>query len=283
MTHAIDVRPLAGHLGAEVDGIDLAKPLEDEALAALRTVLWDYGVVVARGQRLGHAEHLALARRFGEPEIHPIAIGMDEYPEVLRVHKPAGERACFGTGWHTDNTFFERPSMVTLLYGVTIPTHGGDTLFTSTVKAVEALSEPMRAFLGGLSAVHSASFAYDPATTGEAKYKGEAAINYRYSEAIHEEVVHPVIRTIPETGRKSLFVNPMFTRRIEGLEVGESRALLDFLYAHTAKPDFTCRVRWEPGTLVMWDNRVTQHYAMDDYQQFERLMFRVTVQGERPS
>lgn len=282
MTHATAVRPLTGHLGAQVDGIDLAKHLEDEAFAALRTALWHYGVVVMRDQQIGHAEHLALARRFGEPEIHPIAIGMDEHPEMLRVHKPAGESACFGTSWHTDNTFFERPSMVTLLYGVTVPTHGGDTLFTSTVKAVEALSEPMKAFLSGLWAVHSASSAYDPATTGEAKYRGEAAINYRYSEAIYEEVVHPVIRTIPETGRESLFVNPMFTRRIEGLEAGESRALLDFLYTHTSKPDFTCRVRWEPGTLVMWDNRVTQHYAMDDYREFERLMFRVTVRGERP-
>ncbi len=280
---AIDVRPLTGHLGAQIDGIDLGTSLDDTAFAALRTALWDHGVLVLRDQQLGHREHLALARRFGEPEIHPIAIGMDEHPEILRVYKPKGESACFGAGWHTDNTFFERPSLVTVLYGVTVPTHGGDTLFASTVRAAETLSEPMKAFLSGLQAVHSASSAYDPAVTGEAKYKGEAAINYRYSEVIHEEVVHPVIRTIPETGRKSLFVNPMFTQRIEGLEADESRALLDFLYAHTVTPDFTCRIRWEPGTVVMWDNRVTQHYAVNDYQEFERLMFRVTIQGERPS
>lgn len=282
MDNGIEVRPLTGHLGAEIEGVQLEKPVDDRTFETIRGALLDHGVVVLRDQQLGHPEHVALARRFGEPEVHPIAIGMEAHPEMLRVHKPAGESACFGTGWHTDNSFFERPSMVTLLHGVTIPPQGGDTLWASSQRAYDALSEPMKRFLSPLQAVHSASDAYDPATTGEAKYRGEAAINYRYSDVIKEEVLHPVIRTIPETGRKSIYVNPMFTQRIDGLQAAESRALLEFLYAHSVKPDFTCRVRWQPETLVLWDNRFTQHYAMDDYQEFERLMFRVTVQGERP-
>jgi taurine dioxygenase len=283
MSHdAVDIRPLSGHLGAELEGLDLSKPLEQDTFEFIRRALLDNGVLAIRDQRLGHAEQIALARRFGEPEVHPIAVGMEDHPELIRVHKPAGESACFGTGWHTDNTFFERPSMVTVLYGVKIPPHGGDTLFTSTERAFETLSATMQGFVAGLDAVHSASRAYDPKITGEAKYRGEAAINYRMSEAIYEEVVHPVVRTNPDSGRKSLFVNPMFTQRIVGLSAAESDAVLQFLFAHIVTPDFTCRVRWEPGTLVLWDNRATQHYALDDYQPFERLMYRVTIRGERP-
>jgi len=214
--------------------------------------------------------------------VHPIAVGMEDYPEMLAVRKPAGERACFGTSWHTDNTFFERPSMASILYGVTIPPCGGDTLYASTEKAYEALSPRMREILDGLTAVHSASQAYDPAVTGEAKYRGEAAILYRYSDAVHEEHEHPVIRTHPETGRRGIFVNPMFTLRIVGLTEAEGAPLLDFLYRHTVRPEFTCRIRWEPGTLLLWDNRCTQHYAIDDYAGHERLMYRVSVSGDRP-
>jgi len=201
---------------------------------------------------------------------------------MLRVHKPVGERAFFGTSWHTDNTFFAKPSAVTLLYGVTIPPIGGDTLFASCEAAWERLSPPLQSMLRGLRAVHSAGRAYDPATTGTAKYEGRAAINYRYSDAIYDEVEHPVVRTHPQTGRQGLFVNPMFTERIAGLSSDESRAILDLLYAHSVRPEFTCRVRWTPGTLTLWDNRCTQHYALDDYPDHERLMFRVTVGGDEP-
>jgi taurine dioxygenase len=159
---------------------------------------------------------------------------------------------------------------------------GGDTLFASMEKAWTTLSEPLRAFLAPLRAVHSASAAYDPRTTGDAKYKGETAITYTFSEAIYDEVEHPVMRTHPETGRVSLYVNAMFTQRLVGLEKHESDALLAMLYAHAARPEFLCRVRWEPGTLTMWDNRCVQHYAIDDYEDFERVMYRVTIEGSRP-
>lgn len=281
-TARMDVRPLATHIGAEVVGADLGKDLDDRTFAAVHEALLEHHVLVVRDQQLDHVAQIALARRFGELDVHPIAVGMDAHQEMIRVHKPAGERAFFGTSWHTDNTFFTRPTAVTLLYGVTIPPVGGDTLFASTEAAWAALSPTMQSILRDLRAVHSASRAYDPATTGTAKYEGKAAIRYRYSDSIYEEVEHPVVRTHPETGRPGLFVNPMFTQRIAGLAENESRAILEMLYAHCVRPEFTCRVRWAPGTLTIWDNRCTQHYALDDYPDHERLMFRVTVTGEEP-
>ena len=278
----IEVRPLAGSLGAELSGVAVAAALDDATLRALRDALLRYGVVVLRDQKLTRAAQLAFARQLGTPELHPIANGMAEHPELIRVLKPAGERAFFGTSWHTDNSFFEKPTSLTILYGETVPPVGGDTIYASMELAYETLSAPMKALLEPLVAVHSASRAYDPRTTGDAKYKGEAPITYTYSDAIYAEVEHPVVRTHPETGRKSLYVNAMFTQRIVGLASHESDALLAMLYAHVARPEFSCRLRWSPGSLALWDNRSVQHYAIDDYADFERVMYRVTLEGTRP-
>ena len=278
----LEIRPLSGALGAELLGVDLGAGLDDATFAEVRRAFLDFGVVFFRDQKLGAEAQLAFARRFGEPEVHPIVNGTDEHPEVVRVWKPAGQSASFGVGWHTDNSFFERPSLGSVLYGITIPPYGGDTLYASMERAYDALSPLMQERLHGLRAVHSASRAYDPRTTGEAKYRGEAPISYRLSDAIYEEVEHPVIRTHPETGRRSIYVNPMFTQRIVGMTERESAALLGFLYGHGARPDFSCRFRWAPGSVAFWDNRCVWHYAMDDYQDFERLMQRVTIAGDRP-
>jgi taurine dioxygenase len=276
----LDVRPLSGALGAEIFGVDLSSPLPSPHFEQIRAALCEYEVLVFRDQELSREAQIAFAQRFGKPDIHPIANGMEAYPEVVKVWKPAGESASFGTGWHTDNTFFEHPTLLSFLYGVTIPPFGGDTLYASTTRAYQALSETMRGMLDGLVAVHSASRAYHPKTTGEAKYSGDAAITYRYSSAVEEEVEHPVIRRNPASGRKAIYVNPMFTQRIVGLNSGESDALLDFLYRHVTKPDFQCRVRWRAGSLAVWDNRATQHYALDDYREHVRLMHRVTVSAD---
>lgn len=276
-----DLRPVSGALGAEIRDVDLAQ-LDAAGFARVHQALHEHGVLFFRDQKLEPRDQVALARRFGTPDVHPIVEGMEGAPELVRVLKPAGESACFGTGWHSDNSFFERPTSLTLLYGVTIPPYGGDTLFASMEKAYLALSAPMRALLDPLRAVHSASRAYDPALTGWEKYRGEAPLHYRYSDAVNAEVEHPVVRVHPDTGRRSLYVNAMFTQRIIGLEPRESEVLLGFLYAHVSRPDLSCRFRWKPGSLAIWDNRSLQHYAMDDYQRFERVMHRVTVQGERP-
>jgi taurine dioxygenase len=278
----LELRPLSGNLGAEIEGVDLAK-LDDETFAAIHQALLDHSMIFFRNQQLQHADQIAFGRRLGELDVHPIAVGMEKHPEIIRVLKPAGEAASFGTSWHSDNTFFEKPSMASILYGVTVPAVGGDTLWASMERAYEALSPGMKKIVDDLVAIHSAARAYDPKVTGEAKYRGEAAINYRHSAAIYEEVEHPLIRTHPETGRRSIFVNAMFTQRIVGLSQRESQAILDFLYEHATRPEFTCRLRWEPGTVAVWDNRCTQHYALDDYQGFERLMYRVSVQGDRPA
>jgi alpha-ketoglutarate-dependent taurine dioxygenase len=277
----IDVRPLSGALGAEVLGADLGQP-DEATVESIRRIFVDYGVICIRDQRLTPEGLVAFARRFGTLDVHPIVNGTEEIPELVRVWKPAGASASFGVGWHSDNSFFETPSRASVLYGITIPPYGGDTLFASMESAYAALSEPMQRFLDGMTAVHSAARAYDPRVTGEAKYRGDAPITYRFSDAISQEVEHPVIRTHPDTGRKSIYVNQMFTQRILGLRERESAALLGFLYDHCTQPDFTCRLRWSPGSVAMWDNRRVQHYALDDYRPFERLMLRVTIRGERP-
>ncbi len=283
MTTDFQLRGLSGALGAEIHGLDLSRPLSGDDREALLGAFHRYGVLCIRDQKLTHESHIALAKVFGEPDVHPIAKGMEEHPEIIEVRKPAGESAFFGTDWHTDNSFFERPSSVTVLYGVEIPPVGGDTVYASMERAWDLLSEPLKQFLLPLRAVHSAREAYDPKTTGDAKYNGEAAIQYVYSDAIYEEVEHPVVRTHPVTGRKSLYVNPMFTDRIVGLSKPESEGLLSMLYAVSTRPELTCRVRWEPGTVTIWDNRWLQHYAIDDYADYERLMYRVTLTGERPA
>jgi taurine dioxygenase len=251
-------------------------------VAGIRRALVDHGAIFFRDQKLTPEAQLAFARRFGEPEVHPIVEGTDGLPEVIRVWKPAGQSASFGVGWHSDNSFFEKPSLGAVLYGETVPPYGGDTIWASTERAWEALSETMQRMLLGLRAVHSARRAYDPAATGAAKYEGTGPLRYRYSEAVTAEVEHPLVRTHPESGRRAIYVNPMFTQSVVGLTAAESDALLGFLYAHCARPDFTCRFRWTPGAVAMWDNRSTWHYAMDDYREFERVMQRVTIAGDRP-
>lgn len=282
MTTHLQIRGLAGALGAELRGIDLSRPLAAAERKALDESLYRYGVLCIRDQRLDHPGLLAFARGFGTPDVHPIAKGMSEHPEIIRVLKPAGEHAFFGTSWHSDNSFFECPSALTILYGEKVPPVGGDTVFASMERAWQMLSEPLRRFLEPLSAIHSARTAYDPKTTGDAKYRGETAIQYKFSESIYEEVVHPLVRTHPVTGRKSLYVNPMFTQQIVGLSKPESAALLSMLYDLSTRPELTCRVQWENGTLTMWDNRWLSHYAIDDYADYERVMYRVTIRGERP-
>jgi taurine dioxygenase len=283
MTEAdIQVERVAGSLGAELSGVDLSQRCSDDAFAAIQRALLEHGVIFLRDQKLSRAAQLDFAARFGKPEVHPIANGMPEHPEVIRVAKPAGEEAFFGTSWHTDNSFFARPSALTMLYGEQVPPFGGDTVFASMDCAYERLSDDLKAFLANKRAIHSATRAYDPRTTGDAKYRGEAAITYTYSDSIHDEVEHPVIRTHPETGRKSIYVNPMFTLRIVGLHPAESDAILQVLYAHSTRPDFTCRFRWRNDSVAIWDNRCVQHYAIDDYRDFERTLYRVTVAGERP-
>jgi taurine dioxygenase len=277
---ALDIRPLAGAMGAEILGADLSE-IDDALFAVIQKAFYEFGAIVIRDQVLTHEEHKRFAARFGKLEVHPIVEGLEGHPEIIKIHKAKGDPATFGVGWHSDNSFTERPSLGSILYAEKIPPYGGDTLFANQHLAYEQLSGGMRRMLDGLNAVHSAKYAYTAPTTRE-KYEGKTTMAYRHSDAIEKEVLHPVVRTHPVTRRKALYVNPMFTVGIEDMSDEESRPLLDFLFRHTVREDFQCRVRWQPGSVVMWDNRWIQHCALDDCQGFERIHYRITVEGEKP-
>lgn len=274
------VIPLTGSLGAKVIGVDLAN-LSKDAFDKVREAFLKHTVLVFPDQELTLDDQIGFARRFGTLEIHPIVNGLEEKPEVIKMLKPAGESASFGVGWHTDNSFFEIPSMGSIIYAQTIPPHGGDTLFASQYVAYERLSDGMKAMLGGLKAIHTAKDAYTSDTAQE-KYEGKTAITYRWSDSVLKEVLHPVVRTHPETGRKALYVNPMFTTRFENMTEEESQPLLEYLFKHCTRPEFGCRIGWEPKQVAMWDNRCVMHYAVDDYKEFERMLYRVTINGDKP-
>lgn len=278
-TKSINVKALTGAMGAEISGVDLSDDLSDQQFAAIRSALFDNGAIFFRKQTLSFDDHSAFAKRFGSLEVHPIVKGMPEHPEIIKMHKPAGEAATFGTDWHTDNSFFEKPSLGSILYSEIIPPVGGDTLFANQQLAYQHLSEGLKETLEGLVAIHCAEEAYTSPTALE-KYDGDGPISYMKSDIISETVEHPVIIKHPVTGKKALYVNPLFTRQFKGWSLEESRPFIDYLCQHATRIDFQCRFRWEQGMVAMWDNRVVQHAALNDYEQYERLIYRITVNGE---
>lgn len=278
-TISLDLHPVSGVLGAEVRGIDLGAPLDDDTVAAIRAAFVEHHVLVFRGQELSPDQQIAFGHRFGELDTHPFVDGNADHPEIVDVITVADDRTNFGGGWHTDVTFLEEPDLGSILYAVDLPPAGGDTLFADQHAAYEALSPTMRAMLDGLTATHTAGPQY--AEGGLSTLSKEMQTKNAHLAA--STVEHPVVRTHPETGRRGLYVNRAFTTRINGLHRAESAALLDFLCDHATSERFTCRVRWEPGTLTMWDNRSVQHYALHDYAGHRRHMRRITVKGDRPS
>lgn len=270
----IDVRRVAGALGAEIGGVDLSAPLADETIAAIRKALVEHQVIFFRDQDLIPEQQLAFGRRFGPLNIHPYVKGMADHPEVMEIIKEPSDRINFGGGWHSDMSFLENPSIGSILYAVQTPDHGGDTLFASQAAAFDALSPGLRKTLEGLSAVHSAGREYAP-TGASAQKRGSMQI--AEAEGAVGEYIHPMVKIHPETGRKALYVNPAFTMRIEGWSRRESKALLDYLFEHSRFEAFTCRFGWKPGSVAFWDNRSVWHFALNDYPGQRRHMRRVTV------
>ncbi len=274
----LTVEPISGVLGAEVGGVDLSAPLGDRTVAAIRAALVAHHVLVFRNQSLTAEQQMAFGRRFGNLDTHPFVDGNQEYPEVLDIITEPDDRMNFGGGWHTDVTFLAEPDLGSILYAVEVPSAGGDTLFANQHAAYEAFSDTMKDMLDGLVAVHTAGMQY-----GQGGLSTRSnAMETKNMDAANDTVEHPVIRTHPESGRKSLYVNRAFTSRIKGLRSAESAALLQFLFDHATREDFTCRLSWRPGTLAMWDNRSVQHYALHDYAGQRRVMRRITVKGDRP-
>ena len=286
----ITTSPLSATIGAEIRGVDLSEPLGEKTVQYLRDQLLQYKVVFFPGQHLDPAQHVELARAFGEPTpAHPVIPGIDGYPEVFEIDysKSARLRESYGDvvdrydglTWHTDVTFVERPPLGSILNAVVIPAAGGDTMFSDQRAAYEALSETMRAFLDDLVAVHDGSRAFGALLA--ARNDGGGEWEGKQYQAL-EPVEHPVVRTHPETGAKSLFVNAGFTSHIKGLTAAESDAILGFLYAHSTKPQFTVRYHWHEGDIGFWDNRVTQHSVVGDFTGQHRVIQRVTLRGDRP-
>ncbi len=279
MTQTISIDPMAGALGAEIHGVDLRQDLSNAAFDAIHRAFLDHQVIVFRDQHnLSPERQKAFARRFGTLNIHPYVKGMDGHPELLEIIKEPDERTNFGGGWHSDMSFLEEPALGSVLYAVEVPPFGGDTLFASQTAAYEALSDGMKAMLGGLRAIHSAAREYG--TEGYSA-KDRQSMQTTVVDAA-PEYEHPVVRTHPETGRKGLYVNPAFTLRFAGMTKRESRPLLDFLFNHSREERFTCRLRWREGSVAFWDNRCCWHYALNDYHGHRRHMRRATVNGDRP-
>ncbi|MCW5749376.1 MAG: TauD/TfdA family dioxygenase [Alphaproteobacteria bacterium] len=275
-----EVRPLAGALGAEITGIDVRR-LDNRMWSELHQAFLDFQVIAIRNQDLAADDIMAFARRFGEPNHYPFVKGMDGYPFLFEIVKEPNETRNFGGGWHSDTTYLAQPPLATLLYAVQTPAKGGDTLYCNTAAAYDALSDTMKDLLGRLKGVNSAGLkhtggrAAHHARIGGMKIQGtETADSY--------EAVHPVVRTCPDTGRKALYVSRAHTVRFEGMTEDESRPLIEWLQSHQTRPEFTCRVHWQPGTMTVWDNRCTQHSAINDYNGQRRVMRRVTVGPQTP-
>jgi taurine dioxygenase len=272
----LEARRLSGALGAEIDGVDLAAPLDEATVKGLRQALLEHIVIFFRDQSLSPHDLLALARRFGEVVEYPFVRGLPECPLVLPVIKEAHERANFGGVWHSDTAYLEQPAMATMLYALETPPVGGDTMFANMTLAYDALSHGMQRLLDDLRALNVANKPIAQQTREEMRSRRAGA------EVGETGTLHPVVRTHPETGRKALYVNLAHTTRFESMTEAESEPLLGWLFAHQVRPEFTCRFQWRPGSLALWDNRASLHYPLNDYHGHRRVMHRVSLAGDRP-
>ena len=277
MASAIQLKRIAGALGAEVSGLDLARPVSDQQAAALRAAWLEHLVLFFRDQPLMPAQYMAFARRIGQPVEYPFVRGIEGYPEIIEVKKLEHETVNFGGIWHSDTAYLEEPPMASMLLAREVPPYGGDTLFANMYLAYETLSEGMRSMLDPLTAINSSARA-DVTRTREDRLKSDGRSGAKKEYAAE----HPVVRTHPETGRKALYVNVAHTARFGGMTEEESAPLLEYLFRHQTRPEFTCRFSWRVGSLALWDNRCTQHNPVNDYHGYRRLMHRITLAGDKP-
>ena len=277
-SNTLRIEPLSPAIGAVLRGVNLAEPASDDLIGEIRAALLAHKVIFFEEQDFTPGQQRDFAARFGDLHIHPLYDRNDAHPEIMIIDNHV-DNPTDNNFWHTDVTFIDTPPMGSILAARQLPPTGGDTMWASMTAAFDALSTPMQRFLQGLEAVHD--FAYAFTAQGLA---GSQAGRERYERAVAENppVTHPVVRTHPETGEQGLFVNSVFTRRIKGLRREESQALMAFLNAHVQKPEFVVRWRWRPGDVAFWDNRNTQHRAVDDFLPHRRVMTRATVLGDRP-
>jgi len=269
----IEVDPLTPAIGAEINGVDLAQPLDEQTLDEIHDAWMKHLVIFFRDQDLTLDQHKAFGRYFGDLHIHPAAPGPEGHPEIFTIHTDKDSTFSEGNGWHSDVSCDEEPPMGSILRLHTLPATGGDTLFCNTYLVYDNLSDNMKLHLDGLTAIHE----------GEQIFRGryanegvdDSGKNYPRAE-------HPLLRTHPVTGRKSVYVNQAFTTGIKELRYTEARSLLEYLFEQIERPKYQCRFRWRENSIAMWDNRCAQHYAMWDYHPYTRSGYRVTVKGDRP-
>ena len=272
----IEVTPQSTALGAVISGIDLSKEPSKRAMAELEDAFGRYSVIFFRDQSLTPQQHIAMAERWGAINVNRFFKPLDGYPQIAQVIKEANQKENIGGTWHTDHSYDLIPAMGSMLYAREVPTVGGDTLFSSMYLAYEALSGDMKKMLADLKAWHSSRHAFGYSVTDSEHFEDGRLANPGQAT---QDALHPVVITHPLTGRKALYVNADFTVRFDGWTVEESQPILDLLYAHGARQEFTCRFHWEPGSIAFWDNRATWHYAMNDYQGHRRIMHRITLEG----
>ncbi len=271
------IRKIAGALGAEISGVDLAQGVSTQLAADIRQVFLDHQVIFLRNQPLSPQQFLDFARAMGEPIEYPFVKGLEGFPHIIEVKKLEHEKTNFGGIWHSDTTYLDMPPMGSMLLSREVPPYGGDTLFASQTLAYESLSGTMQRLLDGLIGISSSAKA-DVSKTREDRIKSDGKENAPQEYRAE----HPVVRTHPETGRKALYVNVAHTAGIKGMADDESEPLLNFLFAHQVKPEFTCRFAWEPNAIAFWDNRCAQHNPVNDYHGFRRIMQRITLKGDKP-
>ena len=268
----IRVEPIAAALGAEISGVNLALQLDDATEREIHDALMQHQVIFFRDQHVSAQQHKDFARHFGDLHVHPVLPSLQDqgHPEIVVLESNADVPYVAET-WHSDVTFERQPPLGSVLRAVVVPDAGGDTLWSSMYAAYDALSDTMQQFLGTLHAKHDGGAFRAIATEEQKRELGK-----------DQSAVHPVIRTHPVTGRKGIYVNSAFTKRIEGMKRAESNALLQFLYEHVGSVEFTCRFRWRPNSIAMWDNRCTQHRVVTDNVRAHRRMERVTICGDAP-
>ena len=279
----IALEPVSGNLGAIIKGVDLAT-LNDETFAEVYQAWLEYSVIFFREQKLSPLQQIDFAKRFGEIHFHPYMRGLDDHPEILEIIKEPGDDYTFGAVWHTDQMFNPEPAKATMLYAHEVPKSGGDTQFSNQYLAYETLSDPMKAVLENLKTFNVGDGFRRG--VGKVNRKDRYASNPKMQAKIREpgnlptESVHPLVRTHPETGRKSIYIGS-HTQNLYGFNESEADTLIDFLRDHSTRPEFTCRFRWEVGSLALWDNRCVQHQALADYNERKR-MHRITIAGDTP-
>ncbi len=278
----IQVKPISGGLGAEIDGVDLST-LDDTAFAEINQAFLDHQVIFFRDQDITPEQQLNLALRFGDIHYHPYMLGMDDHPEILEIIKEPGETYTFGAAWHTDQMFNPSPAKATMLYAKETPAVGGDTMFSSMYKAYDGLSDAMKAMLKDVKTFNVGDrFKNMGGGSRAERYAGNKSMAGKVRDPGNQitEAHHPLFRTHPETGRTGLYIGS-HTQGFEGMRAEEADPIIDYLRSHSIRPEYLCRFRWEPGSMAIWDNRCVQHYAVPDYNE-RRRMHRITIAGDVP-